>query len=96
MGDRGPIAAPQNALLELQQLGQPAVEEGEWPRYLVGTAQEVKTELDAMADALGIDELVVNTITWDHAARRRSYDLLAGAYGLNAGQDLRTNEAVFA
>ena len=34
-----------------------------------------------MAATLGIDELVVNTITWDHAARLRSYELLAREFG---------------
>jgi hypothetical protein len=33
-----------------------------------------------MAGALGIGELVVNTIVWDHAARVRSYELLAGVF----------------
>jgi hypothetical protein len=36
-----------------------------------------------MAGALGISELVVNTITWDHAKRLRSYELLAQVFGLS-------------
>ena len=44
----------------------------------------MKAGLDQMADALGIDELIVNTITWDHRARLRSYSLLAEAYGLES------------
>ena len=35
-----------------------------------------------MAAELGVDELVVNTITWDHEARLRSYALLARVYDL--------------
>jgi alkanesulfonate monooxygenase SsuD/methylene tetrahydromethanopterin reductase-like flavin-dependent oxidoreductase (luciferase family) len=57
-------------------------EEGEWPRYFVGTPAKVGQELRAMAGELGIGELVVNTITWEHAARLRSYELLAVEFGL--------------
>jgi hypothetical protein len=35
-----------------------------------------------MASALGIGELIVNTIVWEHAKRLRSYELLAGVFGL--------------
>ena len=39
-------------------------------------------DLRAMAEALGAEEMVINTITWDHAARLRSYALLAKEFGL--------------
>jgi len=81
-GDRRPVAAPDDAVRELRLLGDMPMEEGEWPRYFVGTPQQVKPELEQMAAALGIRELVVNTIAWDHAARLRSYELLAEAFGL--------------
>jgi hypothetical protein len=35
-----------------------------------------------MAATLRIDELVVNTIVWDHAKRLRSYELLANQFGV--------------
>jgi len=81
-GDRNPVASPDDALRELGLLGNPTTEAGEWPRYFVGTAATVKANLEQMADALGISEIVVNTIIWDHAARLRSYDLLANEFGL--------------
>lgn len=77
LGDRRPVASPQNAIQELRLMGDEVVEEGEWPRYFVGTPDRVRDQLDHMANALGIEELVVNTITWDHEARLRSYQLLA-------------------
>jgi luciferase family oxidoreductase group 1 len=49
----------------------------EWPRYVVGDLARVKATLTAMAESLAIDELMVVTITHDHQARRRSYELLA-------------------
>lgn len=82
-GDRRPVAPPDEALRELRLLGE-TPEDGEWPRYFVGTPETVRDGLEAMARPLGIGELVVNTITWDHAARLRSYRLLAAAFGLDA------------
>ena len=59
-------------------------DEGEWPRYFVGTPAAVRTQLEGMAQQLRIGELVVNTITWDHSARLRSYELLAREFELSA------------
>jgi hypothetical protein len=36
-----------------------------------------------MAEALGLDELMIVTIVHEHAARMRSYELLAEAFGLH-------------
>jgi luciferase family oxidoreductase group 1 len=82
MGDRRPVASPETALRELQVFGDIAVEEGEWPRYFVGTPDKVGERLRAMAADLGIGELIVNTIAWDHAARIKSYELLAREFAL--------------
>jgi len=79
-GDRRPVASPEDGLRELRLLGDVAVEEGEWPRYFVGTPERVRAELEGMAGELGIGELVVNTIVWDHAKRLRSYELLSGVF----------------
>ena len=88
MGDRRPVAEPAAALRELDalQMGGAPGEEGEWPRYFVGTPDRVTARLRAMAADLNLDELVVNTICWDHAARLRSYALLAGEMGLASGE----------
>lgn len=82
-GDRSPVASPEDALRELHIYGDMSVEEGEWPRYFVGTPAGVRERLEAMAGALGIRELVVNTIVWDHAARLKSYELLAAEFVLS-------------
>lgn len=50
---------------------------------IVGSAEQVKTRLDALAKRLNLDELVVVTWTYDQAPRMRSYELLAKAYGLS-------------
>jgi luciferase family oxidoreductase group 1 len=82
MNDRRPVASPDDALRELGAMGGPTPEEGEWPRYFVGTPGRVRERLEAMAAALGIGEFVVNTIVWDQAKRLRSYGLLAEEFGL--------------
>jgi alkanesulfonate monooxygenase SsuD/methylene tetrahydromethanopterin reductase-like flavin-dependent oxidoreductase (luciferase family) len=76
------VASPEDALRELRLMGDVPMEEGEWPRYFVGTPALVRERLEQMAGALGIGELIVNTIVWDHAKRLRSYELLAGEFGL--------------
>jgi luciferase family oxidoreductase group 1 len=49
---------------------------------LVGTAPQVAGRLRALAARLHIEEIVINTWTFDPEARRRSYALLAGEFGL--------------
>jgi luciferase family oxidoreductase group 1 len=51
-------------------------------RSIVGTKEQVRDKLTALADAHGAEELVVVTITYDFASRLRSYELLAEAFGL--------------
>lgn len=82
-GDRSPVASPEDAFKELNSLGTLPPEPGEWPRYFVGTPAKVKADLEEMATALGIGEVIVNTILWDHAARLRSYELLSAAFDQN-------------
>ena len=43
----------------------------------VGTAQQVASQLDQLQEATGADEMIIATITHDHADRVRSYRLLA-------------------
>ncbi len=47
----------------------------------VGGPETVVAGLDRLVEATGADELVVTTITHDHADRVRSYELLAGQWG---------------
>ncbi|HEY2315756.1 MAG TPA: MsnO8 family LLM class oxidoreductase [Streptosporangiaceae bacterium] len=47
----------------------------------VGSPQQVADQLEQLRDATGADELIVTTITHDHADRVRSYELLATEWG---------------
>jgi luciferase family oxidoreductase group 1 len=51
-------------------------------RSFVGAPDTVKQKLESLAERHGAEELVVVTITYDHASRLRSYELLADAFGL--------------
>lgn len=83
LGERKPVAAPEDAIRELQMRGVVALEEGEWPRYFVGTPSVVRQKLEQMAGELGIREVIVNTIVWDHQKRLKSYELLASEFELD-------------
>jgi alkanesulfonate monooxygenase SsuD/methylene tetrahydromethanopterin reductase-like flavin-dependent oxidoreductase (luciferase family) len=51
-------------------------------RSVVGTPEQVRQRLLAMAAEYQADELIVVTITHDFKARMRSYELLAEAFDL--------------
>ncbi len=51
-------------------------------RLIVGGIDTVKARLHALAAATRADELMITTMVYDHAARRRSYELLADAFAL--------------
>ncbi len=99
-GDRRPVAAPDAAeRLLREEFGMfdwaAHDEEGEYPRYLVGSPATVRRELGAMASSLGLSEVIVNTITHSQAARLRSYTLLAEVFeqrGEDAGEELPDHE----
>jgi alkanesulfonate monooxygenase SsuD/methylene tetrahydromethanopterin reductase-like flavin-dependent oxidoreductase (luciferase family) len=59
-------------------------EEGEFPRYIVGSPSTVRHELGTMSASLGLSEILVNTIVHDHASRLRSYSLLAAEFASDA------------
>jgi luciferase family oxidoreductase group 1 len=56
-------------------------------RSLTGTPGAVRDRLLAMAAEYEVEELVVLTITYDFAARLRSYRLLAEAFGISAASE---------
>ena len=51
-------------------------------RAVIGGPEKCRRELSALLERYGAGELMVLTITGDYATRLRSYELLAGAFGL--------------
>jgi len=80
-GLRLPLASPEQARARAQAYDEAdrARVEAMRRRAFVGTGEAVIAKLRALASGLALDELVVNTWTFDHAARVRSYELLAHA-----------------
>ena len=72
-----PVPPPEKALRYLAQNPAPGGR-----RRIVGSPQTVRTGIEEVASAYGAEEVIVVTITYDHAARRRSYELIAEAFGL--------------
>lgn len=52
-------------------------------RLITGDPAYCKAEMEALAAQYQVEELVVVTITADHASRCRSYELIADAFGLS-------------
>jgi luciferase family oxidoreductase group 1 len=50
-------------------------------RRLTGTPAQVRADIEETVAAYGAEEVIVVTITHDHEARRRSYELLAAEFG---------------
>ncbi len=58
---------------------------GDAGRHLIfGAPARVRAELEDLAGRYGAEEVIVVSITHDHAARRRSYELIAAEFGLMA------------
>jgi luciferase family oxidoreductase group 1 len=53
-------------------------------RAIIGSPATVRKGIEGVAEAYGAEEVMVVTITYEHAARRRSYELIADAFGLGA------------
>lgn len=51
-------------------------------RLFVGTPDAVKARLEKLAGATAADEIMITGMIFDHDARKRSYSLLAKAFGL--------------
>jgi luciferase family oxidoreductase group 1 len=59
-------------------------------RAVIGSPETVRAGLEAVAAEYGADELLVLTITHDHAARRRSYELIAEAFAAQPSSSVAT------
>jgi luciferase family oxidoreductase group 1 len=78
-----PVPPPDKALRFLEKEGRSGPGSGR--RGVVGDPAAVRAGLERIAADYGADELIVVTITHDHGARRRSYELIAEAFGLKPG-----------
>jgi luciferase family oxidoreductase group 1 len=84
-GLRAPLASPEQAAAYPYSPAERALLDKLRAVALVGTAVQVVDRLNALAERLALEEIVINTWTFDPEARRHSYALLAGAFGLRGG-----------
>ncbi|MHB2001600.1 MAG: LLM class flavin-dependent oxidoreductase [Solirubrobacteraceae bacterium] len=90
-GELIPVPPPEKALAFLgaeQAAGRGAARR----RLTLGPPELVRSRLEMLADEYGAEEAIVVNITYSHEARRRSYELLAEAFGL-ARREAQTDEA---
>jgi luciferase family oxidoreductase group 1 len=82
-----PIPSPEKAASWLEREGRAAgAATRAGRRTIVGTPEKVRAGIEELASEYQADEVIIVTITYDHAARRRSYELLADAMGLQPGE----------
>jgi luciferase family oxidoreductase group 1 len=78
-GLRTPLLSPQDAAAHPYTEADRSIIQRLRERAIVGTAQQVAAMLAAITAQFGLDEIVINTWTYDPAARQRSYELIAQA-----------------
>ncbi|WP_027481258.1 LLM class flavin-dependent oxidoreductase [Deinococcus pimensis] len=95
LGIRGgrdlPLVSPEEALT--RPLTPQEQEVARYGRALLvhGTPDEVRVRLEDLAGRYGADELMITSNIHDHEERVRSYELLAGAFGLPARTEGRVS-----
>jgi luciferase family oxidoreductase group 1 len=77
-----PIPPPEKALAFFAREGKPPVSAVPGRRAIIGSPETVRTGIEMLASEYAADEVIAVTITYDHAARRRSYELIADAMGV--------------
>jgi luciferase family oxidoreductase group 1 len=83
-GLRHPLLPPDAAAAHAYTAAERAIVEALRRKAIVGTAEQVATQLRELAGRLALDELVIVTWTFDPAPRHRSYELLAREFDLPA------------
>jgi luciferase family oxidoreductase group 1 len=88
-GELIPVPPPETAIDFLTREGKSLNGARPGRRTVVGAPEKVRAEIEAVASEYGAEEVIVVTITYDHQARRRSYELLAKAFDLEPRPPLR-------
>ena len=81
-GEYLPLASPEEAAAYPYSPAERGLIARNRRRLFVGTTATVLESLSQMIAATKADEVMITTMVYDHAARRRSYELLAEAFGL--------------
>lgn len=82
-GQEAPYPSVADAEAQVYSPRERAIVEEARTRTIAGDPASVRDRLLALGAAYGVDEFVIVTITEDFPSRRRSYELLAEAFGLD-------------
>ena len=77
-----PVPPIDKALAFLAERGPQADTVARPRRAIIGAPTAVKQGIEEVAELYGAEEVMLLTITYEHAARRRSYELIAETFGL--------------
>lgn len=79
-GTPGQVPPPVDSMDDIWSPQEQASVEATLRASIIGDPAMVKTQLQAFVDATQADELMINTIVFDHAARLRSYEIVKDAW----------------
>lgn len=82
-GRPGPLPSPEEAEAHPYTPLERELVASRQDAQVVGGPDTVRRKMDALIAATSADEVMVTTMVHDHADRRRSYEILAGLYGVN-------------
>ncbi len=88
-GEFRPLPSPEEAAAHPWTPGERESVEANRENLFVGSPATVRAGILRLAARTQAAEVMVTTMTWDHTARRHSYELLAEAWGLGAVTELR-------
>ena len=84
-----PVPPVEKALRYLESRGRPSTPSGR--RAVIGDPVAVRAGIEQVAGDYAAEEVMVVTITFDHEARRRSYELIAEAFDLSTAEPLASS-----
>lgn len=88
-GKRNPLVSPEVAARYPYNRAEQVTVDALRRKAMVGNAHQVAEKITKLATELGLDEIVINTWTHDHQARKYSYRLIAEAFGLSLMPSLK-------
>jgi luciferase family oxidoreductase group 1 len=90
-GRPAPLPSPQEAMAHVFTAEEQAIVEPYKKLQIVGTPEWVRARIEAIARRTESDEVMIATHAFDQAARVRSYELVAQAFGLPEVTPLHTS-----
>ena len=83
-GHPGPLPSLKTVEAQQHSEAERALMQAGRQRMFVGSPERVKAQLTALAERLGVHDMMINTLVHDPEARQQSYALLARAFDLKA------------